>query len=193
MQILSRIRYLDKEEYPSFEELSNMIDSGAERCEATVKFDLNSPGSTVHAIEFLRNAMALGMRVSWRLILESDIELSNLYHITPPSSCNGDTSVVKKWAENYHYGSFFWRKGPDFVIIKDTRDENNSSQFVIDDPETLEAFYKCLTPQQLRNIDIVDNPIIEELVSEGVILKLGDWLLTLPYRIHSWPVPYDSI
>ncbi|WP_373278592.1 DUF5825 family protein [Alicyclobacillus shizuokensis] len=189
MQQTKRTCTFDPDQLPTLASLEELLKKGLESIELDLSFNRRDPLGTLNTIRFLRDAMSLGIRISWYLITDGALDLQAIYHIQPPRSINGGKQEIQEWRRMYHYGAFYWRKGPGFVLVKDTRNPDASAQFVIDERELLDAFELCLVPVKTGLV----TKRITDLVNEGIILEFCGHYLTLPYRVLSWPVPYDSI
>lgn len=130
-------------------------------------------------LAFLRDLASCGVEVLWTCAEDSVVPEAVFRHLPPPQGRSRD----------FRFGTFYWRFGPDFVTIRDSRDEG-VRLFILDDTDSRETF--------LRSVDGVERKSVakeaaERLLKEGLIAELGDWLLALPYRMRHWPVPFRAV
>nr|WP_255679581.1 DUF5825 family protein [Brevibacillus humidisoli] len=151
-------------------------------------------GQYIKQIQLMRDSQSLGIKMYWEGVVTEKFDFYQLFHMVPPIKLDvpGYTNLIEEWHQNYRYGSFYYRKGPSFLLIKDTRLPENSCRFVIDELPLLNIVYQCLTPQHRDQIN-EGSSYVEQLVNEGILLEYHDYLITLPYRVLKWPIPYDAI
>jgi len=150
--------------------------------------------ASVNLIRFLRDAASWDLRVRWVAQFDAAVDPLALAHLEPPTRVAGrPTEAVSRWRNAHRYGLFYWRRGPDFVLIKDVRDAEKPVYLVIDDPPVLEAFTTLVDPCRLSMMPKVLQEAAEELLAERLILRLEDWAVVLPMRVRIWPIPYAGI
>ena len=142
--------------------------------------------SSANWIRALREMTACALEVQWTLDPRTSIELRHLHHLTPPTGCS-DAEV--RWASEFRFGALYWRRGPNFVVVKDARREG-ISMLALDDPPSHAAFFDAMAG---AHSGLANEPGYKELLQEGVLLNLGGRLITLPYRMRHWPVPFRAV
>ncbi|WP_369266073.1 DUF5825 family protein [Streptomyces harbinensis] len=159
--------------------------------------------ATAKVVRMLRECQAQALSVRWTLdaveppswgsTAQDSSILRSLYHLPPPAPRPGEPPAVAGWREAYAYGRFFYRQGPDFLVIKDRRDPAASARFILDHPELRAAFHTCLNPTPLDALSGTRLEAVAMLADERIVLLADRWAVTLPPRIRHWPVPYTGI
>ncbi|MFI0450223.1 DUF5825 family protein [Actinomadura sp. 6N118] len=144
------------------------------------------PDQTLQFIHRLREGVGVGAVHTWRGEIVPPIRADLLCHLPPPA---GNGNGAEEWRSRFRVGLCYYRQGPGFVQIKDVRDHDTAATFVIDTPALLTGFLRCLEPTPLADLTLDQQEAAEALVNERLLLRLGDHVLTLPYRMKRWPVP----
>jgi ribosomal peptide maturation radical SAM protein 1 len=150
---------------------------------------------SVHFLRFLRDCTAQRVRVRWHGDVSGPVSARALRHLEPPESGN-QAEVVRAWNEAHAYGGSYWRSGPGFAFIKDSRPGPDAvSRFTLDEGPLREIFTRLATPQRLADLgeDPTTREVVESLCEEELVLQLGDWLVALPYQLRHWPIPFVCI
>jgi hypothetical protein len=150
------------------------------------------PARAATAIGFLRECTSMGVPVHWNATaIDVDIRPS-LRHLHPPASIRAESrrTDLAAWTAQFRFGAFYFRRGPGFVIVIDTRLESDAHRYVVDDDRLVQAFAAGLWPQD-EQVNSPDS--ISLLEGEGLMITLGTVSVILPYRIGRWPIPYNSI
>lgn len=144
-------------------------------------------------LRVLRDATSHAVRVSWTLSGPPNLPPRTHTHLIPPRSGTGEAAhrYAESWASAYRYGAFYYRLGPDFVAIKDVRDDADAARMVID--EGSETFLALAEAATRAEVEHVDAEVLETAAEAGLLLYTDDRMLVLPYRMRHWPVPYASI
>ncbi|MFF5261843.1 DUF5825 family protein [Actinomadura viridis] len=166
------------------------------------------PAATARAVALLRDLVPTGERVEWRGRITGPLDLPLLHHLPPPAALEygkgdgteagrGIGQAEKKaaaeqetWARSYAFGSLYYRMGPGFVQVKDVRDPERPVRSVLTDPAAIEVFTACLTPARVRDLDA---PALRDLLRRRLLLAAGDLVVTLPYRLTRWPIPFFAV
>lgn len=151
------------------------------------------PAVTTAGIAMLRDASARFSRVLWSAEITGPVDIHRLMHLYPPTHVAGPAELGETWKEGYRYGSFYYRLGPSFIVVKDTRESSAAARFVIDDPNLCDVFLRCATPLHNRELTAPQRDAAEPLIDEGLLFDISGWLVTAPLRMLRWPVPAHDI
>ena len=167
-------------EPPPVEEIVGLCKRGLQK--VVIEGDLFAPPVDRKAsiwLAFLRDLTACGVDLHWRRAADCPIPDHVFRHLPPPVGVNSE----------FRFGSLYWRLGPEFVTVKDSRGES-VRLFILDDAESSDAFLRSV-----KGVDRADLPQEQRdlLLQEGLVADLGGWLLALPYRMRHWPVPFRAI
>lgn len=149
--------------------------------------DWDDPEAAAGAVAWLRDSLSEGELPRWRAVGLPAAQVPLLVHLPPPES-GGDEHA--RWRSAFRRGLCYFRRGPGFVQVKDVRDPTSSAGFVLDVPEVIEVFLRCLRPTPATGVDA---DAAEVLLHERLLLRVGDQLVTLPYRMRRWPVPAMAV
>ncbi|MFP2928926.1 RiPP maturation radical SAM C-methyltransferase [Pyxidicoccus sp. 3LG] len=181
--------------WPSAEEIERLVQRGVVevRVPWEMEIDERQPERSVHFVRFLRDSTAARLRVHWTGGASGTAKARALNHLEPPMSAGED--VLRAWKELHAYGRCYWRAGPNFLVIKDARAGGDFSRFTLEDGPLRDVFTRLTVPQRLDAFgrDETDREALDVLIEENLVLRLGDWLVSLPYQIKHWPVPFMSI
>lgn len=162
-------------------------------CAEPVEFGRDDEAD-VRFIRFLRLAAAANVEISWTLSGIPGLEPSFLRHLQPPKDAvSDDNSVADGWRSSYRFGCCYYRRGPGVIIVVDTRDEDASFKFALDDPAAVNAY--C-TLAEAVSVPGQPAPVAEMLAllqKESLIFRRGSWATILPARMKRWPVPYTAV
>ncbi|BCL17848.1 DUF5825 family protein [Micromonospora sagamiensis] len=152
-----------------------------------------SPGEDLALLRYLRDVTSHAVRLRWRLAGLPCFPLHTHVHLVAPSGgVDADsTAHATAWAADYRYGSFFYRRGPGFVAIKDVRPESEDARLTID--EGAEHFLAMAEAHTLADLEPAAQELVDTVSGAGLLLRVDQRLLVLPYRLRHWPVPYLAI
>ena len=148
------------------------------------------PEVMVQSLRVLRDLTACHVDIVWYLGGSCALQATELCHLVPPTS-GDDAKFVSFWKRLFKVGSFYWRNGPGFVTVKDTR-ESKTVLLTIDDPLDISVFIKASQGYLSVGGTAEENESARALIAEGVILQVDNLLLALPYRMRHWPVPFRA-
>lgn len=146
-----------------------------------------APGAAVEAVAWLRDSLSEGHVPTWRASELPTAQMPLLVHLPPPETGGGE---YNQWRSAFRRGLCYYRRGPGFVQVKDVREPGRSASFVLDVPEVIEVFLRCLRPTPVAE---VDPDAAEALLEERLMLCVEDQLVTLPYHMRRWPVPAMAV
>ncbi|WBB56660.1 DUF5825 family protein [Verrucosispora sp. WMMD573] len=152
----------------------------------------HSPTQDLDLLRLLRAVTSHAVRLRWALSGRPAFPLHTYSHLLPP--CLGmefdDVAHTVAWARDYRYGSFYYRRGPGIVTIKDVRPGQPAARMVIE--EGADRFARLAESVDGRS-DIVDADLVADAVEAGLAVQADDRTLVLPFRMRHWPVPYLSV
>ena len=143
-------------------------------------------------LRLLRDCVSWGMQVDWRAMHDSRYPLQELSHLPPPTE---DGATRSAWGEKYQFGKMYWRRGPGFITVKDTRASDRAARFVLDDSDSLHVFMTCQCPAEISDVAKSSERLqaLSGMIEERLILRIAGRVLTLPVRACKWPIPYMSV
>lgn len=146
-------------------------------------------------LRFLRDCGSEGVQVQWRGAMDAAVPLDLLVHLQPPDALEGcDRAALRRWWAGYRYGACYWRQGPDFVSLRDTRTGREAQRLTLAEPAELDLFAALQQPvRTARRRSAAHRAALAALMDEGLVLELGGWALSLAVRMRRWPVPAMAI
>lgn len=163
--------------------------------------DADDAVATVQRLVLVRELTSHGIAVDWRLRLAGDeAEQWRVYsHLSPPAElvladgCPTDPQeALAQWRRSFYIDKCSYRRGPGFVQVRDRR-AGSLNLVVIDDPAYLAVLATLEEGAPLAPLAAEDLRIAREFGAEGLVAKVGDHLVWLPYRLRRWPLPAMSI
>jgi hypothetical protein len=148
----------------------------------------STPERTVEFVAWLRDMQSDTVQVTWQATVEAGLDTTLLHHLTPPAD-RGTDDAVRRWREAFRPALCYYRFGPGFVQVKDTRRTEEAARFLLDDPVSVAAFTRCLRPTRLTDLSRDERTAAEILAAERLLLCQGEWVTVLPSRMRLWPVP----
>ncbi|MFL6139656.1 MAG: DUF5825 family protein [Frankiaceae bacterium] len=155
---------------------------------------LDGTSGMLRWVRLLRDVSALGILLRWQLGPTDAAYLRQIVHLTPPTGAIGAGGPVERIVGEWRGTGptpFYWRLGPAFVLVRDTRAGFEANRWVIDDEETMRAFLRMQSP--VATADVGAPQAVRTLVEEGLVLECEGMALTLPNRVERWPIPYTAI
>lgn len=157
------------------------------------KIDLGAPNGASW-VRVLRDLFACHVHVDWRVASMKTLPKhapQTLSHLPPPLP--DGTADVDIWRHKHTFGSLYWRRGPSYIQIKDKR--NGFVQIItLDDVPSLDVFNACITGMPVHESGSAERSLpLKQLQDLGVVLKLNDCFVALPFRMKHWPVPVTSV
>jgi hypothetical protein len=142
-------------------------------------------------IAWIRNCMAEGTAGRWSGTLPQELCPAQLHHLPPPTVHQGAGVDPRytAWHAAYRPGLCYYRHGPGFLEVKDIRDPQAGARFTLDDPTLTGTFLRCLDPVRLSALTGETRQAAELLARERLLLRVGGYLTTAPYRMRRWPIP----
>lgn len=152
-----------------------------------------SVGADLEQLRLLREATENAEPLRWQLAGVPLVPLHSHVHLVPPVDGVDEASAAhaRVWTDGYRYGSFFYRVGPGFVLVKDIRPGGEPNRMIID--EGAEQFVALASASAVGGLDREARELVDTAEEAGLLLRNGDQLLVLPYRMRHWPVPYLAV
>jgi hypothetical protein len=152
-----------------------------------------SPREDLEQLRRLRELTGETVRLRWQLAGVPLFPLRTHVHLVPPEDGTDAESAAyaSSWREGYRYGSFFYRAGPGFVLVKDIRPGDEPTRMTID--EGAAEFLTLASASTVGDLDAGARELVDTAEEAGLLLRHDDRLLVLPYRIQRWPVPYLAV
>jgi hypothetical protein len=139
-------------------------------------------------LHLLREAMSVILRVDWSTAAPVPFELSMVAHLQPPRAQSGDG-----WRNRHRFGLCYYRIGPGFVLLRDTRDAANGARYRLDDAEAVLSLPELETVRRLPELSADARELYQLLAGEDMVMRCGEWVTVLPYRLRRWPLPFDAV
>jgi hypothetical protein len=145
-------------------------------------------------IRELRDATREGRRVDWAASTGGAIDLRSLHHLYPPRALNGDAAAAAllQWRAAFRYGLCHYRLGPGFILIDDERPSFRST-YAIADADALAAFERYEQPAPVPTPQDTRAAAFAALQQAGLLLRLGQSAVSLPYRLTRLPLPSEVL
>jgi hypothetical protein len=145
-----------------------------------------------HWVRLLREATALSVPVSWQLTNDPPIDVGLLAHLSAPTYIVGVKPEVPldEWRSKPQGRTLYWRQGPDFIQVRDTRIGRVAARWLLDDLPTQRVFRSFLEPQ---DTPLESSGPFRDLSEAGLLLVQNAYSVALPYRVVQWPIPYTAI
>lgn len=152
-----------------------------------------SPAEDLDLLRYLREVTSHAVRLRWRLAGVPLFPLHTHVHLVAP--CGGvdadAAGYALRWTAGYRYGSFFYRQGPGFVLLKDVRPDSEDARLTID--EGAEHFLAMAGARTVHDLEPAARDLVDTVEEAGLLLRVDDRILVLPYRMRHWPVPYLAV
>jgi hypothetical protein len=166
-----------------------------DRCERLIVTGPVTTGQDVDAdlrlLRFLRVATSHTLRVDWELAGRPLVAERDLLHLVPPTG-GADVAGVAcatAWRAGYRYGSYHYRRGPDFVTVKDIRPSGPPVHLTIDGDSAV-RFRELADAEHLADLSAAATEALADAVQFGLAVRGDRTFLVLPWRMRIWPVPY---
>jgi hypothetical protein len=158
-----------------------------------ITLDPAAPHRTAACIARLRDLHTELTDVVWYASIATEFDVMSLVHLPPPQPDGGRSAAVAHWRATHRPAMFHYRVGPGFIEVRDTRQAVSAARFVLDDPVLLDTFTHCLQPHRLTDLSSDAQGAALTLLDERLLLRLDDWIVTLPNRMRRWPVPSQIV
>jgi len=183
-------RFSARAALPPREACAALAAQGVARIVLTQPLDLGDPHA-LDAIRLIRDCVAVGITVDWSVSSPGAVDPVELMHLCPPASFPGFEPLLDSWRD-FCFGVLYWRRGPDFAVVRDIRPGFEPAWYELEDAASMELFGRLCVPQPRADCERFGSAF-DELRAARLVLTIGDACLALPYRIHKWPVPFLSV
>ncbi|MGW7531792.1 DUF5825 family protein [Amycolatopsis sp. NPDC054798] len=145
-------------------------------------------------VRFLREATSHTLRIGWVLGGRPLLELRNLSQLVPPvSGVDSETNAyAASWRTAFRYGTYFYRNGPEFVLVKDVRPDGPAAHLTITGASSAH-FAALAESSRLAELDSEEMSALDDAVQFGLAVRGEQRFVTLPFRMRHWPVPFLSV
>ncbi|MBN6041002.1 DUF5825 family protein [Amycolatopsis sp. 195334CR] len=137
-------------------------------------------------LRLLREAVSYTLRIEWRA-RAVPFDLTMVGHLPPPLGDEG-----REWRDTYRFGLCYYQRGPNFVLLKDVRGEGGA-RYRIDDEQAMSVWPELEPVRHRDSLTPAARELCALLEEEELLMRRGDWVTHLPYRLRRWPVPFDAI
>lgn len=183
------------DEWPPDSQIEQLVEAGVRviEVEGAVILGGETPGRTVRFIRFLRDATSRLVVVRWAGGVELAPDDLKLSHLGPPENLPAQPHLLDQWRSGHRYAAFYWRQGPGFVLVKDTRPGRPVARYLIEGQLDMQAFHALHGARRRSTVPSELRDSVDALVAAGLAVQAGDWITLLPTRIRLWPVPFTAI
>lgn len=172
----------------SLDDVVHACEGGLRRVVITPTIDFGV-SSLSPQLGLVRDLGSCGVPVDWSLAGEEATDVSMLYSLPPPRNSTLPIETVQRWHEVHRFGLLYFRRGPGFLIVNDSRN-GRTNEIRIRQGPLMQAFLACDRGVQT---DLVPPAIAQLLLSEALVCLVGGNLVSLPHRMHHWPVPCNAV
>jgi hypothetical protein len=165
--------------------------AGVAEVTITGALDLRDPAA-LDALRFVRDCVAVGITAGWTVADAGAVDPNELTHLCPPDAFPGHEQLLAAW-HDFAFGVLYWRQGPGFAIVRDVRPAWESAYYTLECDGTLECFERLRTPTPIATLPEREREAYPSLREARLVLEIEGVALTLPYRIHKWPIPFLSV
>ncbi|MEW2304664.1 DUF5825 family protein [Streptomyces sp. NPDC006655] len=178
---------------PDAEHVNRLFAGGVRHAELDTTVDLSTADPAAHRpaidrLRLVRDLTAHAVSVDWDLCLSPERSAHQwkvLSHLHPPRTITGladAQEALHAWRTRHYLCKLVWRQGPGFVQIRDRR-WGDLRRFTADEPRYQDAI--GLLDPGVHHIDVPAD-VLEEFTAEHLVLRVGDLVWWLPYRVSRW-------
>jgi hypothetical protein len=135
----------------------------------------------------LREATACARAAEWHARLAGEVDLRPLHHLCPPVSPG--TAGVRAWQRSYRPGQRYYRRGPGFVVLYDTRQGAPHAEVVLSEPAEVELFGRLHDPGPAD----LAGPAFARLDDAGALFSLGGMAVLTVGRLRRLILPRNML
>ncbi|MFI1168854.1 DUF5825 family protein [Streptomyces sp. NPDC020801] len=178
---------------PGSRDVERLWAMGVRHAELDAAVDLGAAGPAAHRaavdrLRLVRDLTAHAVSVDWECRLPSQEPAQQwkvLSHLHPPRTLTGPADpqeALHRWRTRHYLCKLVWRQGPGFIQIRDRR-WGDLRRFTADEPRYQDAI--ALLDPGAHHADVPAG-VLEEFTAEHLVLRLGDLVWWLPYRVSRW-------
>jgi hypothetical protein len=150
--------------------------------------------ATLVFVAFLQTCVTQAVPVRWSGRMRAGLDCAPLHHLWPPATIAwAPEQCARAWRTDFRYGLCHYRQGPGFLLVKDSRDPDQQVHLVIDHPDLVSTFQLGRAPLPVAGLSATQLEAVEVLTAEKLVYRVGELLLTLPTRMHRWPIPFTAV
>jgi hypothetical protein len=156
--------------------------------------------ATMTFLAFLRAALTENVEVRWNARISGNgsgmLDTTPLHHLWPPTTIavgGLPPEPAGAWRAAFKYGLCYYRRGPGFILIKDTRIADCRVHLTVDHPDLMATFLAGCTLLRDSALTSTQREAVDVLAGENLVYRVADLLLTLPIRMRRWPVPFSAV
>ncbi|MEV5650997.1 DUF5825 family protein [Nocardia sp. NPDC052254] len=142
-------------------------------------------------LRLLGAAMRTGVRIDWTLASAVPHGLDDIVHLPPPVRAEGRSAerIQVQWRERHRVGLCCYRRGPDFVVLRDLRRPEASFRATLDGPHAtrFRALTEATRVDELTGDELV---LLTDLRDNGLAVIDDVRFLLWPYRVETFPIPF---
>jgi Family of unknown function (DUF5825) len=153
------------------------------------------PDLDVVVLRLLAEATAGQVDLRWELGGEPPWPLRTVVHLRPPTGAANAAGrrFATRWGELFRFGLCTYRRGPDFIAVRDVRPDGERLRTVADG-RWATAFETLLSTPTCPAGEAASRQLLDELFTAGLALRLGAGRhALLPFRLRRWPIPYSAV
>jgi hypothetical protein len=152
-----------------------------------------SVAADLRLIRLLRDATSHAVRLAWRLSGVPSLDLRDLVHLIPP--VDGVDAAARayaaEWIDAHRYGSYYYRRGPGFVTVRDVRAGGKKQRLLIDQGSA--EFLEMAEAAHADELSPAARRALPDAVDAGLAVLADDsTMVLLPHRMRHWPVAYTK-
>jgi hypothetical protein len=148
------------------------------------------PSADAAALRVLAEATARRIDLAWQLAADPGWPVRALTHLLPPAGCAdpGGREFVASWRRSFRLGACTYRRGPDFVALRDIRPGGRQVRAVLG--RQWVAAFDELVGQAVSPTGEAGRQLLDELVAIQFALRLdARHHVVLAYRPPRWSLP----
>jgi hypothetical protein len=155
----------------------------------------DDPPTDLANIVVLRELTSRAVRLDWHMLGKPLVPLRELVHLIPPVDGldRSGRDIAARWRSRYAYGTFYYRVGPGYLLIKDIRPGGEHARFVISG-QSAQDFLRwagdlSVTPAST----LASDEARRAMRAAGLSASIDGHLVVLPFRMRRWPVPFSAV
>ncbi|WP_433528488.1 DUF5825 family protein [Micromonospora sp. CA-263727] len=157
--------------------------------------DVDDGSAFLHFIALLRESISGHLDVQWSIAGSRQLDVQALCHLPPPRASLSEqlARVPEEWQAMHQYGSFYYRRGPGFIVIRDFRDQADAQRYELESPSVVGVFKEMSAVVATTDLSEPAQEFLDVLRDERIILRFDDMVTLLPYRMRTWPIPCNKL